>query len=130
MSRKPAIRTRQDALGVVSLLARTSPPGVDVVVGLDRRRRIQLVLPMEPDSPLPEVLDLLAQHCRRGEALLVVSNRTGQDPADRPDDELVWEEMLGTAASYGVVLLDWWVAWGTKAFSVAEFAPSPARWVV
>ena len=40
-------------------------------------------------------------------------------PADRPDDELVWEEMVGVAQANDLILWDWWVVWGTKAFSLA-----------
>jgi hypothetical protein len=57
-----------------------------------------------------------------------VSNRTGEVPADRPDDELVWEEMVGATSTRRVLLLDWWILWGQKAFSAAEFAPSGPGW--
>ena len=86
-------------------------------------------IPMEPDSPLPEVVALIASIALPGERLMLVSNRTGQYCADRPTDELEWEEMVGVARANGIVLLDWFVTYGTKAFSLAEFAPTPAGWV-
>jgi len=43
---------------------------------------------------------------------MLVSNRSGQDCADRWDDELVWEEMVGTARANDIVMLDWWVTGG------------------
>ena len=61
-------------------------------------------------------------------AIVLVTDRTGEVPADRPDDELVWMELSSLATFYGVTLLDWFVVWGTNAFSVAEFAPVPAQW--
>ena len=128
MTRRFRIRTFDDCLTFVATVARKVPPGVDVVAGIDRRHRLQVILPMEPGSPLPEVVDQLASHFLPREALLVVSNRTGETPADRPDDELVFEEMAGAARAYDIVLLDWWITSGTKAFSIAEFAPSGTGW--
>lgn len=61
-------------------------------------------------------------------SLLVVSNRTGEIPADRPDDELIWEDMVDLAAIVDITVLDWLIAWGTKAFSATEFADYPAHW--
>jgi hypothetical protein len=126
--RSTRIRHLDDALGLVAAVARRTPPGTDVFAGLDRRRRLELIVPMEPGSWLPEVTDLLTAHFRPGEALLIVSNRRGEVPVDRPEDELVYEEIAGAARSNQVVLLDWWITWGTKAYSVAEFAPSGSGW--
>jgi hypothetical protein len=58
----------------------------------------------------------------------LLTDRTGETMADRPDDELAWEELVGQATAAGLELLDWWVIFGTQAFSVAEFAPTPAGW--
>ena len=61
-------------------------------------------------------------------AMVLFTDRTGEVPADRPDDELTWMELSAHAEAAGVSLLDWIVVWGRYAFSVAQFAPSPARW--
>jgi len=104
-------------------------PGVDVVVAFDRKGVFVLWVPLDRNSVLAEVVELIASVASPGERLMLISNRTGQGCADRPDDELVWEEMVGMARANDIVLLDWFVTWGTKAFSLAEFAPTPAAWV-
>ena len=60
--------------------------------------------------------------------VLLLSDRTGQPLGDRPDDELVWEELVEHADELGLRLLDWWVLFGDEAFSVAERCPTPAAW--
>ena len=61
-------------------------------------------------------------------SLFVITDRSGEVFADRPDDELVWMELVDLAAAAGFTLLDWFVVFGTMAFSVAEYAPRPAQW--
>lgn len=39
-----------------------------------------------------------------------------------------WEELVGLARSLRLQLLDWWVTVDQQAFSIAEFAPTPAGW--
>ena len=124
-----AVHTRDDALPLVAALSTRTDPGVDVVLAFDERGVLVAGIPMEPGSSLPMVVALIAGIAAPGERLMLVSNRTGQYCADRPDDELVWEEMVGIARANDIVLLDWWVTWGSKAFSLAEFAPTPAAWV-
>ena len=128
MFKKVTVHTREDALPLVAALSVRTDPGVDVVLAFDRRGVLVAGLPMEPNCSLPMVVALIAGVAAPGERLMLVSNRTGQQCADRPDDELVWEEMVGVARAHDIVLLDWWVTWGTKAFSLAEFAPTPAAW--
>lgn len=122
------IRSQADALPVVGFLGRRTPPGTDSVVLADRRGRIATMFTMAPGTPVTAMVGLLAAHLQARERLLLVSNRTGEEPADRPDDELVWEELQGIARANDVVLLDWFITVDTLAFSLAEFAPSPAQW--
>jgi hypothetical protein len=128
MSSSVTVRRRQDAVPLVAALSTRTEPGVDVVLAFTRRGRLVAGIPMEPGSSLPAVVEAIAGIAKPGEQLMLVSNRTGQYCADRPDDELVWEEMVGIAKANGIVLLDWFVTYGTKAFSLAEFAPTPAAW--
>ncbi len=129
MSYKVIVHNRDDALPLVAALSARTDPGVDVVLAFDRTGVLVAGLPMELNCSLPRVVALIAGVAAPGERLMLVSNRTGQFCADRPDDELLWEEMVGVAQAHDIVLLDWWVTWGTKAFSLAEFAPTPAAWV-
>jgi hypothetical protein len=122
------VHTRDDAIPLVAALSARTDSGVDVVLAFDEGGVLVAGIPMEPNCPLPQVVALIAAVAAPGERLMLVSNRTGQYCADRPDDELVWEEMAGIARANNIVLLDWWVTWGTKAFSLAEFAPTPAAW--
>lgn len=122
------VRDREEGIALAAASARRHPRGAHLFVGLDRARQVRLFLPMEPSTPLAQTVAMLGELFLPGEALLIVSNRTGEVPADRPDDELVWEEMLGAARSRRVVLLDWWILWGQKLFSAAEFSPSGPGW--
>jgi len=118
------------ALRLLKAIRRLDRPGSLTLVLVDDDRRLvdffvvedgaeQLVYVVERivEADWPEVT-----------ALFLVTDRTGEVPADRPDDELVWMELASLASFYGVTLLDWFVVWGTTAFSVAEFAPVPAQW--
>ncbi len=129
MFEEVVVHTRDDALPLVAALSTRTEPGVDVVLAFDERGALVAGIPMEPNCPLPKVVAIIAGVAFPGERLMLVSNRTGEYCADRPDDELVWEEMVGIARANDIVLLDWFVTWGTKAFSLAEFAPTPAAWV-
>ncbi|MGI8517115.1 MAG: hypothetical protein ACR2ME_02050 [Acidimicrobiia bacterium] len=75
-----------------------------------------------------EWAELLCRILKPGEALLFVSNRTGEVPADRPTDETEWEALAAVCAREDVILLDWWVSSGRYAFSVAEFSSTPSGW--
>ena len=117
-----------DAPELCAAIGRNFVPGVDVVLAFDAAGWMELVVPLGVDEPLEGCVDLVAQVVDRGSLLVVVSNRTHQVPADRPGDELVYEEIRGAALAHDVVLLDWFVIAGTKAFSLAEFAPSGPGW--
>ena len=122
------IRDRRDALELVKAATSRVPAGVDLVVLLEPDGGWIDAFPMEPGSPLPEVVEMCASRLVVGAALVIVSNRTGEVPADRPGDELLWEELSGTATSHGIHLLDWFVFSGQWAFSVTEHSPSGDGW--
>jgi hypothetical protein len=122
--------TAEEATEFVAAMARRSSPGMAVAIALDRHRRLVDFRPVDDGAEhLPDVLRFLVV-CgdRRTESVLLLTDRTGEPLADHPDDELLWEELVGLADALGVRLVDWWVMFGTKAFSVAEFAPTPAAW--
>jgi hypothetical protein len=119
-----------DARPFVAWLARRSRPGTAIAVMLDRQRRLLDVraVPRAADRP-DHVLGLVATTChRRAVEVLLLIDRTGQPLGDRPDDELVWEELVEHADELGLHLVDWWVLFGDEAFSVAERCPTPAGW--
>ena len=122
------IRDRRDALELVKAARTRVPAGVDLVVLLEPDGGWIDAFPMEPGTPLPDVVEMCASRLVPGAALVIVTNRTGEVPADRPDDELLWEELGGIARSHGTHLLDWFVFSGQWAFSVTEFSPSGDGW--
>ena len=128
MSDSLYVRSRDEAMPLVAVLSRKLDPGVDLVMAFDRAGELGVAVPLDPGTTLTEVVELMTAIALPGEQLLLVSNRTGEDPADRPSDEFDWEEMSGIARANDVVLLDWFVTCGTTAFSLAEFAPTPAAW--
>ncbi len=120
----------EEATSFVAAMARRSEPGMAIAVCLDERRRLLDFRPIVDGADhLDDVLRFV-QHGghHRTHAVLLLTDRTGESLVDRPDDELLWEELVGQADAAGFDLLDWWVMFGTQAFSVAEFAPTPARW--
>jgi hypothetical protein len=122
------LRGPGEAQHVVAMLVDRLESGSTMVLIFDAARWYLDGFVAAPSLLLTEVVDAVAQHLQPGDGVMLVSNRTGEEPADRPDDELVWEELVGTAAARGVGLLDWWVLWGTTAFSIAEHAPTPASY--
>src|SRR4051794_15660139 len=124
-------QTKADALAFVNCVSRRSNPGDVCTVFLDDDRRIvELFVLEQGETHLADFVDLA---CSLDEedvtGLLLVSDRTGQVPIDRPDDELTWQELVGVAADGGVTLYDWWVtADGRWAYSLPQFAPTPAQW--
>ena len=120
----------EEAKLFLAAIARRSEPGMATAVALDHRRRLLEFRPVADGAEhLPDVLLFMAFCGRRGtRSLFLVTDRTGEVPADRPDDELQWEELVGLARSLRLQLLDWWVTVDQQAFSIAEFAPTPAGW--
>ena len=79
-----------EAMPFVTAMARRSRPGMAVAVCLDERRRLLDFRPVVDGADhLDDVLrfvELLGH--RRTRAVLLLSDRTGESLADRPDDEL------------------------------------------
>jgi len=119
-----------DALVVAAAVGRQRCPGSATFVFLDDDRRLlDLLVVADGGDQLAHVLDMASElQDDEVESLFVITDRTGEVPADRPDDELVWLELVDLAADRGMTLLDWFVVWDMNAFSVAEFAPRPAQW--
>jgi hypothetical protein len=120
----------KEAYAVAASVSRLRRPGSATVVSLDDDRRVIDLLVVEDGAGHEsEMIELMVLSEESGlSSLFLVTDRTGEVPADRPDDELTWMELVELAASDGLVLRDWFIVWGTKAFSVAEFAPLPAQW--
>jgi hypothetical protein len=118
------------ALSLLRAIRRLDRPGSLTLVLVDDDRRLVDFLVVEDGAEqLVYVVErILEADWPEVTALFLVTDRTGEVPADRPDDELVWMELASLASFYDVALLDWFVVWGTTAFSVAEFAPVPAQW--
>jgi hypothetical protein len=64
----------------------------------------------------------------RTDAVLLLTDRSVDLVPEHPDDEVLWDELVGQADALGFELLDWFVLCGDVAFSVADRAPTPARW--
>jgi hypothetical protein len=141
----PVLWSRQDAIGLVTMAAHRVVPGSAGFVLLDRDRRFRelLVLPdpertgpgtgrLGPERAsenLPRLLDIICTPEGDPPTLLLLTDRSGETPLDRPGDELLWQELHAAAATRGTTLLDWFVLADQRwAFSVAEFAPTPAGW--
>jgi hypothetical protein len=126
------LRTRDDAMTFVALAAPRLRAGGGVLLFLDAERRVVELLAVD-EGLEPLLPDLLYALCSPDEPevanLLLITDRSDQVPADRPDDELTWLELSDLAASGATTLLDWFVVCrDLQAFSVAEHAPVGARW--
>ena len=129
--RRAPFRSADDARVVVRAVSRLRVPGSVTLVHLDAEHRVFDVACV--DGGETELLAPLVEiSCRcmgeRLAAMFLVTDRTGETMADRPDDELSWMELVDLAASYDVTMLDWFVVYDTTAFSVAEHAPIGAQW--
>lgn len=122
------IRTPADAMHFTAGLSRLGIPGAALLVVLDEERRLLDIVTVVDGAEHLEQLVEFAWLYAEARSLLLAVDRTGEVPADRPDDELTWLELLDLASAKGLALLDWYVVWGTKAFSVTEHAPAPAGW--
>ena len=119
-----------DALRMAAAVSQRKRPGSVTLVLLNRNRELVDIRIVEDGADcLPEVLELVFTIDDSGASgLFIITDRSGEVFADRPDDELVWMELVDLAATVGITLLDWFVVYGTMTFSVAEFAPLPAQW--
>ena len=119
-----------DAMLVAKALWKQRLPGSAAVILLDDEQRlVDLVCVVDGGDHL---LDIVAMLCGAEvpdvTGLLLLSDRTGEVPADRSDDELTWMEIAALAAENEITVYDWLVLSDRWAFSVAEFAPIPAKW--
>ena len=124
------IRTQADAMEMVGAIARRSRYGDVAAVYLNEDGEIvELFLFSGGADHLPELVYFT---CCADEPEVVrvflITDRTGEVSADRPDDELLWMELHANAAEGATQLMDWFVTSGRYAFSVAEFAPIPSGW--
>ena len=115
---------------MAAAVSQQKQPGSATLVFLNRNRGLVDIRVIEDGGDqLVEVLELVFTIDDRGASgLFIITDRSGEVSADRPDDELVWMELVDLAGTVGITLLDWFVVYGTRAFSVAEFAPLPAQW--
>lgn len=121
-------RTTEDAMFFVAGFSRLAIPGSALLVLVDEDRLLLDIVTVVDGAEHPHDLVRFAWLYSDARSIFLAVNRTGQAPADRPDDELTWLELRGQATAADLVLLDWFVVWGTKAFSIAEHAPAPAAW--
>ncbi len=118
-------------LAWVKLVSRRTRRGDAVFTFLDDDRRlVELFVVEDGAAMLPTLVEFM---CSADEpevsGLLLVTDRTGEIPADRPDDELRWQELVDLAAAGATTLFDWFVVGGGRwGFSLAEHAPTPAAW--
>jgi hypothetical protein len=124
------LRVPDDGIELSASLVRQGQPGTQLVAAADHAGRVQLLIPDPESRPITDHVALLCDLGLPGESIFIVSDRTGEEPADRPDDELDWECARGVADVAGIHLLDWWITWETLVFSAAEFAPSGPGWPV
>ncbi len=124
------IRTQGDAIQMVGAIARRTNHGDVAAIYLNREGEIvELFVFADGAEHLDQLVDITCSPDEPEVAQLVlVTDRTGEVPADRPDDELLWMELHANAAEGATQLMDWFVTSGRYAFSVAEFAPIPAGW--
>lgn len=127
--------TQGDALQLVSCISRRSNPGDVCAVFLDDDRRIvELFVTENVDSVDDFLPNFVHVTCSPDETwvtgLMLVSDRTGQVPLDKPGDELRWQELVGNAAEGGVTLYDWFIVADRRwAYSLPQFAPTPPQWI-
>jgi hypothetical protein len=123
-------RSTADALPVARALWKQRLPGSAAVILLDDAQRlVDLLCVVDGGDHLPDIVAMLCgAQIPNVTGLLLLSDRTGEVPADRSDDELTWMEIAALAAEHDVTVYDWLVLSDRWAFSVAEFAPVPAQW--
>jgi hypothetical protein len=123
------VANTRDAAELTAAIGLRTAPGETVIAAFDRQQRLQVVVPIAlGENSLLEYVDLFCQIALPRESLFIVSNRSGELPADRPSDEADWEALAACCEKAEVYLLDWWIQSETYAFSAAEFASTPPGW--
>lgn len=89
------LRTRQDADQFVAAAARRTTPGMATMIFADRSgKAVDLFCIEGGGEQLPELVELTCSQSKPEICgLVLVTDRTGEVPADRPDDELTWLEL-------------------------------------
>jgi len=129
-TRRISLASVAETMPLLKAAAARMGEGSALVALLDRHRRLIELIPVEAtDEELPELARILAVAPDPVRAVVVATPRVQRVPADKPDDESRWEEMQAAFADSPVTLLDWFVLCGGRwAWSVAEFASTPAQW--
>jgi hypothetical protein len=130
LRRECRFETAPDATVLLRSVSRAAQRGSATVVLLDEDRRlVDLVMVEDGSEELVAVVEAVCEALIPDVTdMLLVTDRSGETPCDRPDDELVWIELVELTDSWDITLLDWFVVSGRYSFSVAEFAPIPAQW--
>lgn len=123
-------RSREEAMPFIAGTSRHTKPGCLTLAFTDEHHRLvdMLVVDGGGDNIRQCVEIACGIVMLKARGLLLISDRSGEVPADRPDDELLWLELVQIAKDQRITLYDWMITWGTKAYSVAEFAPIAAQW--
>jgi hypothetical protein len=111
-------------------LSRLGQHGSATLVLLDEDRRlVDLYVVEDGDAELRRLVETVCEaDIPDVTDMVLISDRSGSESADRPNDELLWMELVELAEDWDIVLLDWFVLAGRYSFSVAEYAPIPAQW--
>lgn len=119
-----------DVLVLLKSLSKLGQQGSATLVLLDEDRRlVDLYVVEDGDAELRRLVETVCEaDIPDVTDIVLISDRSGSESADRPDDELLWMELVELAEDWDIVLLDWFVLAGRYSFSVAEYAPIPAQW--
>jgi hypothetical protein len=130
LRRECRFEAASDVIALLKGVRQLDRPGAATVVLLDQDRRpVELFVVEDGDSELRTVVSAVGESDIADVTdMVLVTDRTGDDQVDQPDDELTWMELVELAGSYDIALLDWFVVWGRYAYSVSEHAPIPAQW--
>jgi hypothetical protein len=130
LRRHLVVRSALDAVPVARSAGRVIPSGANLVVFLDPSGRyVDHRGVVDGDDRLEDIVEWsCALADPAATAAFLISNRVGEEPADRPGDEARWCDLVEIAGEEGIDLLDWLVVWGRVLFSVAEHAAVPAGW--
>ena len=125
-----SISRPSDATELAAAFARRDTEALLLLALLDDDHNLLELLPLAgTESELPRFFEELAAKPSAVSSVVLITKRPPVFPADRPDDELLWQELVAIAAAGSITLLDWIVIAGDRwAWSVAEFAPTQAAW--
>lgn len=124
------LKTADDVGPLLAAVADRDERGSITLVGISPTHRFVGVVHKADEEGREEDLVHAGASVAGGEVarLVVVTNRTGQLVPRRDDDPERWIAMHDDAAGFDVVLLDWLVVFGHKAFSVGERSSLKPPW--